>query len=228
MNLSLSCCDFAVASTQRSEYVNDTLVVSSSQARPSRCDCGAAYAEPVGYCRCIAATLALDPAFEFRDALLTRLAAMEECLPPEEHLHLQFARDVRDDPGLRKIAAHVVSTVRSGESLRSAGGRERKGRMDQVFDAKVIELLRAVMSSLYRDGALHFSDKTEDVYVLVSRGRVLQPGIEAVCRDRGLRLTQENEIVRALQRSALIHHVPGSRIRACVHRMKKSSQSNDP
>lgn len=252
--------------TQRSEYVDDQLVVSSSQARPTRCACSATYAEPVGYCRCVAVPLAVDPTFEVRDALLAHLAAKEDKLPPREHLRFQFARDVRDDPSLREVAVRVVSA--SGQGSSSSGGSwaggtpvtgrqdgavakatreassecrtaavgrlgsfarggggctgERRGTDEVVVKAKVMELLRAVMFSLHKDGALHFSDKAEDVYVLLSRSRVLQPGVEAVCRELGLGLTQENEIVRALQGSALFHHVSGARIRACVHRMKTS------
>lgn len=228
----------------------------------TRCDCDAPYAEQVGYCRCVAAPLALDPDFEFRDALLSRLAAKEESLGRNEHLHFQFARDVRDDPSLKEAAARVVSATRSagttgrrdgaagtaGTAARNAnnakkrptpavtsGGSARggtgsdasgglaKGTETAVSKAKVIKLLRAVMSSLHRDGALHFADKARDVYLLLSRGRVLQPGVQAACRERGLRLTQENEIIRVMQGSAIFHHVPGARIRACVHRMKKSS-----
>ena len=178
----------------------------------------------------------LDPAFEFRDALLAHLAAREESLPePDEHLRFQFARDVRDDPSLREAAVRVVADMSAG---RCAGGGGNAGQPSKPADAatlvaaagatarvqqaRVMELLRAVMSSLHRDGALHFSDKAEDVYVLVSRGRVLQPAVEEACRQRRLGLTHENEIIRALQGSALFHHVPGARIRACVHRMKKS------
>lgn len=208
----------------------------------------------------------MDPDFEFRDALLSRLAAKEESLAPDEHLHFQFARDVRDDPSLKEAAARVVSATRStgtpsggsgasaavagpldGAAARNAheakelttpaatsggsthggirsdtGGALAKTTETAVSKAKVIKLLRGVMSSLHMDGALHFADKARDVYLLLSRGRVLQPGVKTACRERGLRLTQENEIIRVLQGSALFHHVPGARIRACVYRMKKS------
>ncbi|CAM9393581.1 unnamed protein product [Laminaria digitata] len=253
---------------RRSEYVDDELVASSTQARVTRCDCGASYAEQVGYCRCVAAPLALDPDFEFRDALLSRLAEKEESLDPNEHLRFQFAKDVRDDPSLKDAAARVVSVTRSARTLTGgngagvaatgrlddaasrnlhetkerppppttttldgstrcsvrsdAGGGVAKGPETAVSKAKVIKLLRAVMSSLHRDGALHFADKARDVYLLLSRKRVLQPGVKTACLERGLRLTQENEIIRVLQGSALFHHVPGARIRACVSRMKKS------
>lgn len=233
---------------QRDEYIDEDLVSRSSQARPARCECGAPYAEALGYCRCVAAPVALDPAFEFRDALLAHLAERERGLPdPHGHLRFQFARDVRDEPRLREAAARVVDSYAAAAVARrpsggvvgsgSSSGRRpsaagpaaaRAGAATAgggVQQARVIELLRAVMSSLHRDGALHFSDKAEDVYVLVSRGRVLQPAVEEACRRRGLGLSQENEIIRALQGSALFHHVPGARIRACVHRMKKSGST---
>lgn len=60
------------------------------------------------------------------------------------------------------------------------------------------------------------------MYLLISKGRVLRPGVETVCRERGLGLTQEKEIARVLQGSSVFHEVPLSRIRACVRRMKKS------
>ncbi|CAN0281652.1 unnamed protein product, partial [Ectocarpus sp. 8 AP-2014] len=40
---------------QRDDYIDEELVAGSSQARPTQCGCGAAYAEAVGYCRCVAA-----------------------------------------------------------------------------------------------------------------------------------------------------------------------------
>lgn len=223
----------------------------SNQARPSRCECGASYAEAIGYCRCVAAPLTCDPSFEFRDALLAHLAAKEERLPSPatadatgqpQHLRFQFARDVRDEPSLRDAATRVVLAARASSG--SVGSRRASGVdsgvtreaaaaadggvsgvrniSDKIVNAKVLELLRAVMFSLHRDGAVHFSDKAQDVYVLVSRGRVLQPSLEAVCRERGLGLAQENEIIRALQSTALFHHVSGARIRACINRMKSS------
>ncbi|CAM9454801.1 unnamed protein product [Ectocarpus fasciculatus] len=242
---------------QRGDYIDEELVAGSSQARPTQCGCGAAYAEAVGYCRCVAAPLALDPAFEFRDALLARLAAKEESLAaPDEHLRFQFARDVRDEPSLKAVAARVVAAAAAAAAAARSGGAGQRpaeagaaaagaaaagaaaaraaaagaaaaaaappGVMQQ---AKALELLRAVMSSLHRDGALHFLDRARDVYVLVSRGRVLRPAVEEACRRRRLGLSQENEIIRALQGSALLHHVPGARIRACVHRMKKAGRS---
>ncbi|CAB1115164.1 unnamed protein product [Ectocarpus sp. CCAP 1310/34] len=220
---------------QRDDYIDEELVAGSSQARPTQCGCGAAYAEAVGYCRCVAAPLALDPAFEFRDALLARLAVKEESLAgPDEHLRFQFARDVRDDPSLKTVAARVVAAAaaaaaRSGTSEgqrpAKAGAAAAAAPQGVMQQAKVLELLRAVMSSLHRDGALHFLDRARDVYVLVSRGRVLQPAVEEACRRRRLGLSQENEIIRALQGSALLHHVPGARIRACVHLMKQAGRS---
>eukprot|EP00903_Cladosiphon_okamuranus_P008110 g7817.t1 len=243
---------------QRNEYVDQELVLRSSQARPTRCDCGAAYAEALGYCRCVAAHVALDPAFEFRDALLANLSAREESLPDsDQHLRFQFARDVRDDPFLREAAVRVVASTAAGRSGSGGGGggggsgsgngsgsgcagqpskpadaavgaaaAAAVGATGGVQQARVMELLRAVMSSLHRDGALHFLDKAKDVYVLVSRERVLQPAVEEACRQRRLGLTQENEIIRALQGSSLFHHVPGARIRACVHRMKKGRSAH--
>lgn len=83
------------------------------------------------------------------------------------------------------------------------------------------------MFSLHRDGAVHFSDRVEDVYVLLSRGRVLEPRIKAVCVERGLGWTQENEIIRALQSTAILHYMPGARIRACIKRLKAAVEEAD-
>lgn len=261
--------DATIHVEQRDEYVDDELILSSSQSRPSRCECGADYADATGYCRCVAAPLACDPSFEFRDALLRHLSAKEKSLPLGEHLRFQFARDVRDDPLLKDCAVRVVlanrltpvdpedSGAAGGGSISDGGDGTREARnvtgfsrvthgsvavkttnygaprgegraiSETVLNAKVMELLRAVMFSLHRDGAVHFSDKAEDVYVLLSRGKVLQPHVQAVCRERGLSLNQDNEIIRALQSTALFHHVSGARIRACIRHMKASSKSKE-
>lgn len=213
------------ASTQRADFVDDERLASSGQGRSPRCECDASYAESIGYCRCVASPLSLDPSFEFRDCLLASLAEKEQGLPPEQpRLRFQFARDVRDDPSLRRAAVRVVSPeeTSSGDRLDGdGGGAGRRKDTEKVVNAKVMELLRAVMFSLHRDGAVRLLDNAEDAYMLVSRGRVLRPSVEAVCRQQGLRLTQENEIVLALQGTALLHYVSGARIRACVHSMKR-------
>lgn len=172
----------------------------------------------------------MDPSFEFRDALLAHLAAKEEALPPGEHLRFQFASHVRDDPFLKEVALSVVSSARSraesSDRGRGSFAGTNKGNDKLVLKAKIMDLFRGAVSSLHRDGLLHFLDKAEDVYVLISRGRLLQPSVEAVCRERGLELTQENEIIRALQGSSFFHHVSGARIRACVHRMNRLMQAD--
>lgn len=238
---------------QRDQYVNPEILRASVKARPSRCECGAAYAKVIGYCRCVAARLARDPSFVFRDVLLGLLASKEERLPGGEYLHFQFARDVRDDSTLREVATRVVLAVRpasgplghKGEGAPSSrekdapngdGGRsppeaeastraglaQTRDMPETLLNAKILELLRAVMFSLQREGVVHFLDKAEDVYVLISRARVLEPRVVAVCRERNLALTQENEIIRVLQSTALLHHVSGSRIRACINSMRSS------
>lgn len=250
---------FLIDHSQRDEYINDELLAASKRVRQPRCECGASYAEAVGYCRCIAIPLACDPSFEFRDALLSHLAAKEECLPAREHLHFQFARDVKNNSSLRNVAIRVVSAVRaanrsrghpagstapsagkevvgvegaridSGAAAGSAGRRAEvleHGMSNTMLNAKVLELLRAVIFSLNKDGTVHFLDKAKDIYVLVSRKRVLEPHVKAVCRERQLDLTQDDEIIRALQSTALFHHVSGSRIRTCITGLR-SLQSDD-
>lgn len=99
---------------QRHEYIDDELVLSSSQARASPCECNSPYAEAIGYCRCVAPPLACDPSFKFRDALLTDLAVKERSLEPGEYLRFQFARDIRDNPALREAAESVVFHAQEG------------------------------------------------------------------------------------------------------------------
>lgn len=106
---------------QRHEYIDHELVLSSSQARASLCECNSPYADAIGYCRCVAPRLACDPSFKFRDALLADLAAKERSLEPGEHLRFQFARDIRDNPALREAAESVVLQAREG-SVSIGGG----------------------------------------------------------------------------------------------------------
>lgn len=236
--------------------MDESLLQHSGETPPSRCDCGASYAEAIGYCRCVAAPLACDPSFDFRGALLTDLASKEGKLPPQEHLRFQFARDVRDNPVLKAVATRAVmethgggadigkgaqGTAREGNGVtaaRSNGAtrgaldgrapevREGQGRArthgmsEAVLRARVLKIMRTVMFSLQREGAVHFLDKAEDVYVLLSRARVLAPRVVAVCRERHLSLGEEDGIIRALQGTALFHFVPGSRIRSCISYLK--------
>ncbi|CAM9228876.1 unnamed protein product [Choristocarpus tenellus] len=225
-------------------YVDKQRVLDANHVHTPHCACGALYVKALGYCRCVANPMCCDPDFVFRDAMLSHLCALEEILPPGIQLHFQFARDVRDEPSLQETARQVVaaSSVGGGwdrkglpipakDSTVSEGGggstlgnlvsaREGKLTTKATLQPKVLELFRATMYRLVKDGVVHLLDREEDIYVLMSVGRVLQPSVEHLCREKGLQLTQENEIIKVLQSTAFYHHLPGLRIRACLNSMK--------
>ncbi|CAM9687511.1 unnamed protein product [Discosporangium mesarthrocarpum] len=116
--------------------------------------------------------------------------------------------------GERGGRRNVPSVVGNGGVTDATRFSERGPR------ARVIDVFRATMSRLKRDGVVHLDSEEEDMYLLISSRRVLRPRIKALCRMKGLQLTQDSEIIRGLQISDMFHHVPGSRIRACLQGMR--------
>ncbi|CAN0088765.1 unnamed protein product, partial [Phaeothamnion confervicola] len=83
-------------------------------------------------------------------------------------------------------------------------------------------LFRQAVQRLRQDGLLFLADPHRDVYLFVSRRRVLQPAVERLRQERGLGLEWENRFVTALQTSGPpeLRVVPGPRVKVCLRLMR--------
>ena len=131
------------------------------------------------YCHCEATWETLDPSFCFRDALLNRLldteaqlqrssdscfpSATEDCmdlfgLPPDSMpppLLFTF-KSVFKDKELLSISSEIVAET-------------------TLPEVNAERLVRKVFAAMTRDGLMSLYDAGEDLYVLVSRNRVIEP-----------------------------------------------------
>ncbi|KAL3809873.1 hypothetical protein ACHAXA_001298 [Cyclostephanos tholiformis] len=131
------------------------------------------------YCHCEATWETLDPSFRFRDAFLHRLldleaqlqrtsdscfpSATEDCIdllgvPPDTILppFLFTFESVFNDKALSSIASETVAST-------------------TLPEVNAQRLIRKVFAAITKEGILSLFDPEEDLYVLVSRNRVIEP-----------------------------------------------------
>lgn len=131
------------------------------------------------YCHCEATLEALDPSFRYRDALLNRLLDMEaqlqfssdSCFPgaTEDCMDLFGAQsDTMHPPLLFTFESiykdEVLSTIAIDEVSSTT-----------VPSANAQRLVRRIFVAMTNDGILSLFDSEKDLYLLVSRNRVIEP-----------------------------------------------------
>lgn len=127
------------------------------------CQCNLSYLNSLLYCHCQATVVALDSHFKFRDALLEILLQMEGNVEPSsdgqpiENYQLRFKyKTLVNNGALRKVAASVV-----------ANGNKSSSSLERLF--------LQTFAALRKDGIVSLLDRDADMYLLVSRERVLEP-----------------------------------------------------
>ena len=131
------------------------------------------------YCHCEATLEVLDPTFRFRDALLNRLLDMESqlqhssdsCFPSttEDCMDLFGVPSDTDTPPLLFA---FESIFKDKELLVIASEIVAVTNLPEVNTQR---LMRKVFMSLTNDGILSLFDVDEDVYVLLTCARVIEP-----------------------------------------------------
>jgi hypothetical protein len=167
------------------------------------CRCELPYKHALLYCHCQATAEALDPFLIFRDAVLNKLVTMEQeqqsaVLP----LHFPY-QAILGDSELQKVAKKI------GESNHTP--------MQRLF--------LKTFAALRKDGVLHLGDQSADIYVLISRSRVIEPHLQ----KKMLKAKKSNLDYKLIQleRQSILKAVPNSRIQHVKRCLEKAKSNGD-
>jgi hypothetical protein len=175
-------------------------------------------------CHCEATWETLDPSFCFRDALLNRLldieaqlqrtsdscfpSATDDCIdllgvPPDTILPpLLFTfESLFKDKALSSIASDIVASTKLPE-------------------VNAQRLTRKVFAAITKEGILSLFDPEEDIYVLVSRSRVIEPFLRRSMRADEIGLGLYPQIVPP---PFFMNNVPKKRIAAIKNWIKEGN-----
>lgn len=130
------------------------------------------------YCHCEATLEALDPNFRFRDTVLNRLLDMEDQLQRSSgSCHASATVDCMDLFGaqsdLPPPLLFTFEAIHRDEELSSVA--KEVVASTSLPDANAQRLLRKTFAAMTNNGILSLYDPKKDLYLLVSRARVLEP-----------------------------------------------------
>mmetsp|Transcript_17819 Transcript_17819/g.37203 ORF Transcript_17819/g.37203 Transcript_17819/m.37203 type:complete len:506 (-) Transcript_17819:33-1550(-) len=131
------------------------------------------------YCHCEGTLETMDPKFQFRDALLHHLLDMEKRLKsPEDSPYRSVTEDAMDLFGAKLESClppliFKFESILRDEDLSSLS----LNLVSQTSnpDANALRLLRKTIAAVTKDGILSLYDHEKDLYLLVSRTRVIEP-----------------------------------------------------
>lgn len=131
------------------------------------------------YCHCEGTLETMDPKFQFRDALLHHLLDMEERLKSlKDSSHRSVTEDAMDLFGA-KLESCLPPLIFKFESILRDEYLSSLS-LDLVSqtsnpDANALRLLRKTIAAVTKDGILSLYDQEKDLYLFVSRTRVIEP-----------------------------------------------------
>ena len=132
------------------------------------------------YCHCEASLEALDPNLQFRDALLNRLLDMEAKLQHiSDALFPTSTEDCLDLLGVDQTNTMLPPLLFTFESIYR--DEEIKNIATTIVsstsapEANAQRLIRKTFAALTNDGILSLYDHEQDLYLLVSRTRIIEP-----------------------------------------------------
>lgn len=167
------------------------------------CRCEMPYKQLLLYCHCQATVEVMDPVLKFRDMLLNKLVHMEqEQQSTSEPLQFQYQAVVAD-PDLQNVA----KTIGGSKSI------------------SVQRLFLKTFSALRKDGVLYLCDQRADIYMLVSRSRVIEPHIQKKFSKN--KKSQFDYKLLQLERQSVLKDVPNSRmqhVKRCLEKSRTESQ----
>ena len=154
------------------------------------CRCSLPYMESLLYCHCQAKAEPLDPNLSFRDAVLAVLLEMEHSAGP---LRLTFKyKDIVCNERLAQMATQVVAG-KTGNPFLSAN-----------------RLFLSTFQALRNDGILYLEDPDSDIYLLLSRSRVLEPYVKDEMKLRGS--TSPNKDLKGIKCTIFLSKVHNERL----------------
>lgn len=146
------------------------------------CHCKLSYMDELLYCHCQAKVESLDPHFAFRDTLLHELLRMQQ----KKTKKLVFTyQEIKTNEKLQRLAVQQVSknqvgpTAVSNPKMTTAGtttttlnGRQQR---QKTVAPLVDRTFRNTFRALRHDGIIYLMDADSDNYLLITRGKVLEP-----------------------------------------------------
>uniref|UniRef100_A0A7S3QJF5 CST complex subunit Stn1 N-terminal domain-containing protein n=1 Tax=Chaetoceros debilis TaxID=122233 RepID=A0A7S3QJF5_9STRA len=133
------------------------------------CTCNISYKESLLYCHCLASREQLDPELSFRDTLLKRLLDLEMSNHTDSSLNF-----IREKCGGQKNCLLFRFRIAFQDEILKAVA---KGVVSKTCDPTINlrRLYTKTFRHLRKDGILFLADEHEDVYMLLSKERVLVP-----------------------------------------------------
>jgi hypothetical protein len=157
------------------------------------CRCEVPYKESLLYCHCQATVEPLDSQFVFRDALLSKLLAMEKAASMTVKNPFRFNYNmIADNEEIQSLAVQTVSNIVK----------------QSVVDSR--RLLSKTFAALRKDGLLYLVDAETDIYILISREQVLEPYVSKLI-DKNPESTLERKALQS-EKPRYLKNVPLSRI----------------
>ena len=121
------------------------------------CCCKLTYMEKLLYCHCQCKAEPLDPSYRFRDAVLHMLLSMEE--RTTKRLEFKY-NEIKNNEHLQKMASREITA-------------EKSLKKDTLIDNLFLKTFRA----LRHDGIIYLLNSNTDIYLLITRDKVLEPYI---------------------------------------------------
>lgn len=131
------------------------------------------------YCHCEASLEVLDPNLQFRDALLNRLLDMEDQLQRiSDSCFPSATEDCMDAFGVKPESMpppllFTFESIYKDEDISSIASKIVAST--SIPEANYQRLVRKTFAALTNDGILSLYNHDEDLYLLVSRTRVIEP-----------------------------------------------------
>ena len=135
------------------------------------------------YCHCEATLEVLDPNLQFRDALLNRLLDIESQLqhtsdttfPSATEDCMDLCQIVQSDALPPPLLFTFESIYKNEEITSIANEIAVSSSSSSTTTANAQRLIRKTFAALTNDGILSLYDLEQDLYLLVSRARVIEP-----------------------------------------------------
>lgn len=162
------------------------------------CRCDLPYLDSLLYCHCQATVVSLDHHFKFRDALLELLLRIEGDVNHSkngnsiENSQLRFQyKTIVSNAALQGVAAETV---------------ENAGNIAVSVD----RLFLQTFAALRKDGIVSLLDSNTDTYLLVSRGRVLEPHCKKLLQKTNTSLLERRVLQN--EQPAYLRNVTSARL----------------
>ena len=152
------------------------------------CKCDMKYKETLLYCHCLATNEPLDPGFIFRDAVLTKLLEMEALVGCEKNSqgiqsHHSNLTCWKENQELQGKLEFNFATIYNDEKLQNIAKNVVAKTTHPTLNHR--RLFTLTFKHLRTDGLLYLQSPDDDIYLFISKDRVLLPAILSLEVENG-------------------------------------------